>query len=112
MYATLLLQCVCRGYLARKRSMNELGIARINQIYEHFKRINVKLQINSQIVIAYHWRKYIVRRRKQIEEEKKAAEAEAKAAKGKKTNSKEASSTGRGSLRKTGTLNKTGTMKS
>lgn len=47
MYATLLLQCICRGYLARKKTVNELGFARIEQIYQHFKKINLELQLNS-----------------------------------------------------------------
>ena len=56
-----------------------MSLFRINNIYEHFKKISIKLQINSQIIIAYHTKKWLVRVRARRAAKEKA-EKEAKEA--------------------------------
>ena len=42
-YASLIIQCYSRGYIARKSIAKELSLWRINNVYEHFKKINHQL---------------------------------------------------------------------
>ena len=58
---------------------------RIENVYQHFKAINHKLQINSQIIIAYHVKKFLVRVRKARLEEAERLAKEVKSVKKKKT---------------------------
>lgn len=71
--AVSLIQNVCRGYQARRAIFSEISLLRMYNVFDHFDNMKLTLQTNSQVLIAYHWHRYL--RLKQIREEERKKQA-------------------------------------
>ncbi|CDW84288.1 myosin-partial [Stylonychia lemnae] len=69
--SVLLMQSYCRGYLAYKQVQKMLIGAKFSECFNYFQEIKRKLFIDSQIKIAYAWRKYTRNKLKKLELKKK-----------------------------------------
>ena len=63
--AALLLQARLRGYLVRKRYWHEISVFRMNNCFEYFNNIQVKLQTDAIAVIIRHMREYVKARKEE-----------------------------------------------
>lgn len=67
MNSAVTIQKYLRGYLVAKRSFKELINFKLQNMTDHFKCMRADFINDMQIVIAYHWKKYIREKKIKIE---------------------------------------------
>jgi hypothetical protein len=53
-----------RGYLSHRNSLKQMAQTKINMTAAFFRNIRGDYQISAQILIAYHFRKYLIKKKK------------------------------------------------